>query len=83
MCGRQVAQLREREHKGVVYCHSKAECEAMAEELGCGYYHAGDVDRADKLAAWLKTGGFIVATSALGTRLDYAGIVFVLHVGMP
>jgi superfamily II DNA helicase RecQ len=44
MCGRRVLQLREREYKGVVYCYSKAECEGIAEELGCGYYYAGDVD---------------------------------------
>lgn len=83
MCRRQQRQLRKREEKGVVYCHSKAQCKAMADELGCGYYHAGVVDRAERLERWLKEGGFIVATSALGTGVDFPGIVFILHVGMP
>jgi superfamily II DNA helicase RecQ len=80
---RRLRRLRDRREKGVVYCHGKAQCEAMAEELGCGYYHAGDIDRAEQLETWLGEGGLIVATSALGTGVDYPGIVFILHVGMP
>jgi superfamily II DNA helicase RecQ len=82
-CQRQRQRMKERRVKGVVYCHSKAQCEEMAEELDCGYYHAGVVDRAEPLAEWLKEGGWIVATSALGTGVDFPGIVFILHVGMP
>ncbi|KAK5111071.1 hypothetical protein LTR85_012290 [Meristemomyces frigidus] len=72
-------------HKAVVYCRSRDQCESMAEALGCGYYHAGVLlpDRAERLEGWVSTGGYIVATSALGTGVDYPGIVFVLHVGMP
>jgi superfamily II DNA helicase RecQ len=32
---------------------------------------------------WLEDGGLMVATSALGTGVDFEGIVFILHVGMP
>ena len=80
MCRRR--QLNSGE-KGVVYCSSKAQCERLARELDCGYYHAEDVDRADRLAEWAEGGGFIVATSALGTGVDFPGIVFILHMGMP
>jgi superfamily II DNA helicase RecQ len=69
--------------KGVIYCCSKEQCEEIAAELDCAYYHAGVVDRAERLEVWLEKGGFIVATSALGTGVDFPGIVFVLHVGMP
>jgi superfamily II DNA helicase RecQ len=31
----------------------------------------------------VSDGGFIVATSALGTGVDYPDIVYVLHVGVP
>jgi hypothetical protein len=31
---------------------------------------------------WAEQGGLIVATSALRTRVDFAGIVYILHVGM-
>lgn len=82
-CQRQLQRLKVDRLKGVVYCHSKAQCEAIAEELDCGYYHAGVVDRAERLEGWLKEGGWIVATSALGTGVDFPGIVFILHVGMP
>jgi superfamily II DNA helicase RecQ len=40
----------------IVYCRSKAQCEAIAKALGCGHYHAGVVDRAERLEAWLKEG---------------------------
>lgn len=82
MCRRQRRSLRGG-RKGVVYCNSKTQCEVMAAELNCAYYHADVVDRAERLEAWVAEGGFIVATSALGTGVDFPGIVFVLHVGMP
>lgn len=83
MCRRRQPQLLEDRLKGVVYSRSKAQCEDMADTLGCACYHAGMVDRAERLQQWLEQGGLIVATSALGTGVDFAGIVFVLHVGMP
>ena len=83
MCRRRQQPLLDRGEKGVVYCHSKQQCEDLAEALACGYYHAGDVDRAERLEQWLIDGGLIVATSALGTGVDFPGIVFILHVGMP
>lgn len=82
MCRRQQQQLQDGK-KGVIYCRSKAQCEDLAEQLDCGYYHAGVVDRAERLERWLERGGYIVATSALGTGVDFPGIVFILHVGMP
>jgi superfamily II DNA helicase RecQ len=80
-----VAMCRRRDlrHKGVVYCRSKAQCETIAEELACSYYHAATPDRAERLDAWIEQEGFIVATSALGTGVDIGGIEFVLHVDMP
>jgi superfamily II DNA helicase RecQ len=39
------------EDKGVVYCRSKAQCEQIAKELGCSYYHAGTLDREERLTA--------------------------------
>jgi superfamily II DNA helicase RecQ len=83
MCRRQQVRLKEKRQRGIVYCRSKAQCEAIAEALGCGHYHAGVVDRAERLEAWLKEGGLIVATSALGTGVDFPRIVLIVHVGMP
>lgn len=67
----------------MVYCLSKAQCERIAEELECAHYHPGVVDRAERLQEWVEKGGMIVATSALRTGVDFAGIVYILHVEMP
>ncbi|KAF1359102.1 P-loop containing nucleoside triphosphate hydrolase protein, partial [Lizonia empirigonia] len=82
---RRQVQLRERGLKGVVYCRSKTLCEDMAAALGCTFYHADveDEERAEKLETWEREGGLMVATSALGTGVDYPGIVYILHVRMP
>ena len=66
-----------------MYCRSKQQCEELAEALGCACYHASDMERAERLKQWLLDGGLIVATSALGTGVDFPGIVYILHVGMP
>lgn len=60
--------------KGVVYSRSQKACESLAKELGCAYYHAGQVDNQEQLDRWLEKGGLIVATSALGTGVDFPGI---------
>jgi superfamily II DNA/RNA helicase len=83
MCQRQQQLLLDRGEKGVVYCYSKQQCEDLAEALKCAYYHAGDVDRAERLGQWLKDRGLIIATSALGTGVDFPGIAYIVHVGMP
>jgi superfamily II DNA helicase RecQ len=83
ICKRRQAQLQKKVQKGVVYCRSKRQCEELAEALECAYYHAGVVDRAERLQEWVERGGLIVATSALGTGVDFPGIVYILHVGMP
>jgi superfamily II DNA helicase RecQ len=67
----------------VVYSRSRAQCEGLAKELECAYYHAGAVDNEERLQSWLEKGGMIVATSALGTGVDFPGIVFILHVDLP
>jgi superfamily II DNA helicase RecQ len=41
------------------------------------------VDRAEGLAEWIEKGGLIVATLALGTGVDIAGVVYILYVRMP
>ena len=33
--------------------------------------------------SWVRYGGLIVATSALGTGVDFPGIVIILHVDLP
>jgi superfamily II DNA helicase RecQ len=82
MCRRQQQLLLKRGEKGVVYCRSKQQCEDLAKALKCAYYHASDVDCAERLEQWLKDRGLIIATSALGTGVDFPRIVYIVHVGM-
>jgi len=81
LCKRMTKHLGQK--KGVVYSRSRDQCEDLARELGCAYYHAGAADNEGNLKRWLEKGGLMVATSALGTGVDFPGIVFVLHVDLP
>ncbi|KAM6504552.1 hypothetical protein FSOLCH5_015458 [Fusarium solani] len=69
-------------------CTSHAKCRALARQLSCHYYHAqrddGDAQfvaqREQGFRAWVNgETPYIVATAALGTGIDVAGIVHVIH----
>ena len=69
--------------KMVVFCRTKAECDGLAAELDCGRIYARAAGNDEMLERWKKEGGCVVATSALGTGVNYPGIVAVVHAGMP
>ena len=69
--------------KGVVYYRSRTQCETLADELGCAYYHSEADGKEERVTRWVERGGLIVATSALGTGVDFPGITLVLHVDIP
>jgi superfamily II DNA helicase RecQ len=74
--------------KGVVYCRSIAECEALGEQAGCGVHHSRMTDDAKEAAlqAWIEgrdSMRWIAATSGLGTGVDIGGIVGVVHMRQP
>jgi superfamily II DNA helicase RecQ len=70
---------------GVFFCTSRDDTEAVASVLDCPYYHSTIEAKGATIAAWLKEkdSGFIAATGALGTGVDYPGIVYIVHVGVP
>ncbi|KAK2684950.1 hypothetical protein QWA68_016472 [Fusarium oxysporum] len=73
--------------KGVIYCRSKKQCEAIAEEIGCGFYYSGmsEKDRVEAQSAWIdgQASRWIAATTGLGTGIDIEGIVAVVHMEKP
>ncbi|KAK7582804.1 hypothetical protein V3481_012103 [Fusarium oxysporum f. sp. vasinfectum] len=73
--------------KGVIYCRSKKQCEAIAEEIGCGFHHSGmsEKDRVEARSAWIdgRASRWIAATTGLGTGIDIEGIVAVVHMEKP
>jgi len=77
------------DQKGVVYCRTHGEAEMMAERVGCEFYHSSIAEAARRqeiLAGWMEGRGgirWIVATTGLGTGIDIAGIVAVVHMGSP
>lgn len=81
-CKKLVAQLKRCERM-IAYCRSKAECEALAAEFDCGYFHPGNPNNPEALKGWLTEGGMITATTALGTGVSYPGVMLVVHVGLP
>lgn len=83
ICSRVIERLKQNGEKGIVYCRSKALCEHFAKTLGLLFYHADADGKDERLQRWLEAGGLIFATSALGTGVDFPGVVFVLHVDMP
>ncbi|MBE3098262.1 MAG: DEAD/DEAH box helicase, partial [Planctomycetes bacterium] len=73
--------------KGVVYCRSRDECEAVAEAGGYAAHHSGmtEEERTGAREAWAGGAGprWIAATTGLGTGIDIQGVVAVLHLGAP
>ena len=63
-----------------MYCRGRKQCERLAAELGGVFYHSETDGKEERIEHWLKYGGLIVATSALGTGVDFPGITLVLHV---
>ncbi|KPA35170.1 recq family helicase, partial [Fusarium langsethiae] len=74
--------------KGVIYCRSKSQCEAIADEIGCGFHHSSmsEQDRHEARTTWAEgrnTSRWIAATTGLGTGIDIEGIVAVVHMEKP
>jgi superfamily II DNA helicase RecQ len=71
--------------KAIIYCRYRNQCDLLGGRLACPFFHAGmePDDRSKALKTWLQSGGLIVATSSLGTGVDYPKIVRVLHAGAP
>jgi superfamily II DNA helicase RecQ len=70
--------------KGVVFCGDRGACERIAIKLGCQPYHAKWESKERSLESWMDGAEKVmVATSALGTGVDIAGIRLVVHLGRP
>jgi len=70
--------------RGVIYVRSYAQGESMAEAMGCPFYKATATDKHELLIQWASgSGGWIVATGALGTGIDIPGVVYIIHLGRP
>jgi hypothetical protein len=67
-----------------MYVRSYAQGEKVAEEMDCPFYKATAEDKQELLEQWARgSGGWIVATGALGTGIDIPGIVYIVHLGRP
>lgn len=68
----------------ILFCRSRPTCERVAKRLGCGPYHSTFGEKEDSLATWMDgKEKIMVATSALGTGIDVAGIETIVHLGRP
>jgi superfamily II DNA helicase RecQ len=82
---KEMARLRRlgQGERGIFYCTSRDGTEEVAQVLGCPYYHSLTDEKDAAVEKWLADEGFIAATGALGTGGDYAGIVYIVHLGLP
>ena len=80
----EMARLRRltKGERGIFYCRSRDRVEEVAKLLGCGFYHSQSVSK-EEIMVWMENGGFYAATGALGTRMDFPGIVYIVHIGIP
>jgi hypothetical protein len=69
--------------RGVIYVRSYATGEIIREAMQCPFYKARADDKGELLQAWMRSCGWIVATGALGTGINIADIVFVVHIDRP
>jgi hypothetical protein len=70
--------------RGVIYVRSYAQGESVAEEMDCPFYKATATDKQELLEEWAGgSGGWMVATGALGTGIDIPGVVYIIHLGRP
>ena len=70
--------------RGIIYVRSYAYGESVAEEIDCPFYKATATDKQELLEQWASgSGGWIVATGALGTGIDIPGVVYIIHLGRP
>lgn len=70
----------------IVFCGRTSDAESLAGQYGWHLYHA-EVDSAEgkerRLEEWMKSGGVMVATNALGLGLDNPKVRYVFHFGTP
>ena len=76
-------QLRLGPAKGIVYCSSRQSCQDLATAIACPAYHAQTDQREAVLQDWGRSGGLIVATSALGTGVDIPNVLAIIHIDLP
>lgn len=70
--------------RGVVYVRSYATGELISSALECSFYKARADDKGQTLQKWAQgSGGWIVATGALGTGINIPGIIYVVHIDRP
>ncbi|KAH7233813.1 uncharacterized protein BKA55DRAFT_544304 [Fusarium redolens] len=84
---KQLDRDRTGRQKGVIYCQSKRQCEAIVDEIGCRFHHSGmsEEDRHEARTAWVdgRINRWIAVTTGLGTGIDTEGIVAVVHMEKP
>ena len=74
--------------RGIFYCWSRDLAEDLASSLRisgfaeCQHYHSTSNGKDKVVDAWLKNGGFLTATRALGTGVDFPGVIYIVHVGV-
>ena len=85
-----MAQRRRiRLERGIFYYWSRDLAEELTDALrasgfsNCQHYHSTSDGKDEVTEEWLKKGGFLTATGALGTGVDFPGVIYIVHVRIP
>ncbi|KAG6091014.1 hypothetical protein E4U31_007459 [Claviceps sp. LM219 group G6] len=80
---REEMDVLQHKSKMIVFCRYKDELDELTKALRCDYFYGGSPDNADVIENWKSSGGCVVATTALGTGVNYSDVAVTVHVGMP
>lgn len=72
--------------RGIIYVRSYNAGEELQEILEYPFYNAKSDEKAVVLKEWVNgggSGGWIIATGALGTGVNIANIIYIIHIGRP
>ena len=72
--------------RGIIYVRSYTTGDVISSKLRCLFYKAHADEKAAILNQWASgsgSGGWIVATGALGTGIDIQGVTYIVHVDRP
>jgi superfamily II DNA helicase RecQ len=69
--------------RGIFYCRQRDTAEELAKLLRYRFFHSISARKEETIVSWIENGGFCAATGALGTGVDFPGIVYIVYIGVP
>jgi superfamily II DNA helicase RecQ len=77
-----IAQVRQLQPGkcSIFYCRQQDTVEELAKLLRYRFFHSISARKEETIVSWIENGGFCTATRALGTGIDFPGIVYIVYI---